>query len=222
MKLKQCEKCHKKHLLNSENFHKSNKFPDYYSRYCKSCGLHHLERKALLKKDSTEKLGDDTLICTKCKKEKNRNHYNFQYSNNSKTGYSKQCKKCINSTKKAYRKMNTMRTRIQSQKERAKVYGVNIDFTVDDWLYALKYFKNKCAYCSIKPTALEIEHIKAVTRGGSLTPKNIIPACKNCNSSKNIQPLQDWYPKQPFYSADRMDLVYEYIKNARLSTEDNN
>ena len=42
----------------------------------------------------------------------------------------------------------------------------------------------ECFYCQTEGVDLEIDHIHPVSRGGSNHYRNLVPACKSCNSSK--------------------------------------
>lgn len=95
------------------------------------------------------------------------------------------------------------RHRFYSAKRRSLQVGAPInDFTKQDWKESLKHFNYRCAYCD-STEHLEQEHIRPLTRGGSHTKSNIIPACRSCNSSKRQSTLEEWYHNQPFYSKER-------------------
>ncbi len=50
--------------------------------------------------------------------------------------------------------------------------------------YLLEKWQRKCAYCDAANVALQIEHIKAKSRGGSNRVSNLTLACHPCNQSK--------------------------------------
>jgi 5-methylcytosine-specific restriction enzyme A len=54
--------------------------------------------------------------------------------------------------------------------------------------------KGRCYYCgSLTPaTALTMDHIVPLSRGGKTTKGNVVPACKSCNSKKKNQLLMEW------------------------------
>jgi 5-methylcytosine-specific restriction endonuclease McrA len=45
-----------------------------------------------------------------------------------------------------------------------------------------------CHYCGQKfaPKLLTMDHIVPVARGGTSTPGNVVPSCKDCNSKKQL------------------------------------
>ncbi|MCC3428585.1 MAG: HNH endonuclease, partial [Microcoleus sp. PH2017_04_SCI_O_A] len=50
--------------------------------------------------------------------------------------------------------------------------------------YLLEKWGRKCAYCGIKNTPLEVEHIHPKSKGGSSRVSNLTLACRNCNLAK--------------------------------------
>ena len=76
------------------------------------------------------------------------------------------------------------------------------DFTDTQWLAMLAHYEHRCVYC--KPTCqacarktheLTQDHITPLSKGGSHTLANIVPACRSCNSSKQAGPVPS--PVQP-------------------------
>lgn len=49
-----------------------------------------------------------------------------------------------------------------------------------------------CAYCK-KPTAVTVDHLLPVSRGGMDEPENVLPACGSCNSSKHNRLIHEWH-----------------------------
>lgn len=63
--------------------------------------------------------------------------------------------------------------------------------------WAVKYlpsiFRNRCVYCG-QLTKLEIDHVTAISRGGSNTLGNVVVACRSCNAHKsNGEPPPFWW-----------------------------
>jgi 5-methylcytosine-specific restriction enzyme A len=46
-----------------------------------------------------------------------------------------------------------------------------------------------CHYCEkkFKPSQLTMDHVVPLARGGTSTPGNIVPSCKNCNRDKKLE-----------------------------------
>jgi 5-methylcytosine-specific restriction endonuclease McrA len=85
------------------------------------------------------------------------------------------------------------------------------DFTVLNWVECLKKFNNKCAYCGSKDKKIHQEHVVPLSKGGSNTITNIIPACERCNLSKSNTLIEVWYPKQHFYSKQKESKIYKWM-----------
>lgn len=110
-----------------------------------------------------------------------------------------------------YSKIYQQRSRTYSAKRRMlKQNSLENDFDASMWLGVLKEFDNKCAYCG-RSDNLEIEHIVPVSKCGSHTKHNIIPACKECNRSKRARYIEDWYPYQEFYDKEKEMKIYKWI-----------
>jgi 5-methylcytosine-specific restriction endonuclease McrA len=88
--------------------------------------------------------------------------------------------------KKAWAQANPDKTRALNQKRRALQLGADGHHTTEDIKKIFALQKGKCAVCreSIKKE-YQIDHIVALTRGGSHWPRNLQLLCKPCNSSKN-------------------------------------
>jgi len=116
-----------------------------------------------------------------------------------------------------YRKSETGKTNIQVKnlKRYYKTANAKNDFTNIDWQNCLKHFENKCAYCEVE-TKLTQDHFIPVSKNGSLSKENIIPACKFCNTSKSNKDFSLWYLKQNFYSEKRIIKILNYIENQKV------
>jgi 5-methylcytosine-specific restriction endonuclease McrA len=70
------------------------------------------------------------------------------------------------------------------------------DFTAKQWAAMKEHYGHRCAYCWRKMKRLTQDHIVPLSKGGSHTYSNIVPACQSCNSKKGtgavlvpVQPL---------------------------------
>lgn len=48
-----------------------------------------------------------------------------------------------------------------------------------------------CVYCGSKDN-LTLDHVIARSRGGDNSDKNLVTACRSCNSSKGAKSLEEW------------------------------
>ena len=69
------------------------------------------------------------------------------------------------------------------------------DFTFAQWQEIQEVWDHRCAYCTRRMKGrLDMEHIIPLSKGGSHTASNIVPACRSCNSKKKdgppLKPIQ--------------------------------
>jgi len=96
------------------------------------------------------------------------------------------------------------------QKYRTLKKALPATLTVLQWEQIKLYFNNKCAYCG-EEKPLTQEHFVALTKFGEYTQNNIIPACKNCNSSKRMTSFFTWFPQQKFYNKSRENKILKFL-----------
>lgn len=68
------------------------------------------------------------------------------------------------------------------------------DYTCADWVWALAYWNNRCAYCGGEGKKLTADHIYPLSHPlyPGHVPWNVIPACAQCNASKTCRDLDKW------------------------------
>lgn len=52
----------------------------------------------------------------------------------------------------------------------------------------------RCTYCGTLDGPFVVDHIVAVSKGGSNHWRNLVPACGPCNSMKGSKSWAEWYP----------------------------
>jgi 5-methylcytosine-specific restriction endonuclease McrA len=119
--------------------------------------------------------------------------------------YHKRCREERLAAMKIYRTSRVEDHRIYQQQWRAanpdKIHQYNKsrralrlnapinDLTNHDWLEILNKY-GSCAYCG-STGSLEQEHALPLSRGGSHTASNVVPACRGCNASKGAKTLEE-------------------------------
>ncbi|WP_269960191.1 RNA-guided endonuclease IscB [Streptomyces mutabilis] len=58
-------------------------------------------------------------------------------------------------------------------------------------------WNNACAYCDASETALNIEHVRPRSRGGSSRTSNLVVACVPCNQAKGSKAVEDFLAHRP-------------------------
>lgn len=87
---------------------------------------------------------------------------------------------------------------IRTSNKRRRAYKANAprnDFTHAQWVEMQAAYDHRCAYCKKRCKGhLTQDHLTPLSKGGSHTASNIIPACFSCNSKKHtgnvLQPVQ--------------------------------
>lgn len=80
------------------------------------------------------------------------------------------------------------------EKRRANKHGVICDLTLRQWQIIKAIYGSRCAYCGRKVKRLTKDHIVPLSKGGTHTVNNIVPACKSCNLRKYVGIPGDYQP----------------------------
>ena len=83
-------------------------------------------------------------------------------------------------------------------RKRAKAKGLVANFSPADWRRVKKDFGNRCAYCG-REGDLTQDHFVPHAKGGGYTKKNIVPACKTCNSRKSDNDPRTWLSAKKYW-----------------------
>lgn len=109
--------------------------------------------------------------------------------------------------------------RFGQQRRRATKAQLLVAFTPADWQTCLTAFENQCAYCGRTDQPLGQDHVISLTKGGTYTPDNIVPACAQCNTSKFNHEFVGWYSERPFFDLSRLQRIAKYLAS-KAPTED--
>lgn len=130
-------------------------------------------------------------------------------------GYNCSCKDCKNHANRVtYKKLvdNGTGKAYYANLQHARRAALHGSFTPEQWQRCCSYFNQECAYCG-SFESLTVEHIIPVSKFGANKIYNIIPACPTCNYSKNDKDILEWYPKQPFYTEERLLKIHSWFKD---------
>lgn len=82
------------------------------------------------------------------------------------------------------------RNRIVQANRRARArHGESSRLSEAEWKAVKADFGDACAYCLVSGVELQIEHLQPLVKGGEHARSNIVPACRECNQSKNRRDL---------------------------------
>ena len=230
MDTKICSKCAEE--LKIDKFYKNKNYKDGFFSYCKKCAdkkskIYRENNKEKLDKYDKQYRKENTnkhMIYTKQYYEKNREKelervkkyredkldkyriYGREYYKNNKKTIAKKVTEWRKNNKVKF----NIRNNISCKKYKSQKLALPSNLTIDQWELIKLHFDNKCAYCG-KEFPLAQEHFVAVTKGGEFSQNNIIPSCKNCNSSKYDKDFFEWYPNYKHYSKDREKIILEFL-----------
>ena len=69
-------------------------------------------------------------------------------------------------------------------RRRARKAGNGGSYTLTEWTEKLELFAHLCVYCGQSGRPLTIDHKIPISRGGTNSIENLVPACKSCNCRK--------------------------------------
>jgi len=95
----------------------------------------------------------------------------------------------------ARREQNLFMVRASAKKRRAQKKGsTDNTFTAADWKEMKEIHDNRCVYCGRQMKRLTQDHLTPLSKNGTHTKWNVLPACASCNSRKNdrnvLKPVQ--------------------------------
>lgn len=76
--------------------------------------------------------------------------------------------------------MRALKRRKQARRRGAPIH----DLTAAQWREIKAAYGYRCVYCKRKMQRLSQDHITPLSKGGSHTRSNVVPACVSCNSKK--------------------------------------
>lgn len=116
---------------------------------------------------------------------------------------------------KQYRQANPELPKMYNHKRRARVKGAGGSYTQEQLKECINFFNGCCAYTGEqleRDNKYHIDHIKAVSKGGTSFIYNLVPATAEANLSKGNKDLETWYKEQPYYSPERLEKIYQWQK----------
>jgi 5-methylcytosine-specific restriction endonuclease McrA len=82
------------------------------------------------------------------------------------------------------------------QRRRARVQNAPGEISSAHWKAIVAEFGDRCAYCN-SGGPLEMEHMTPLSRSGSHSASNVVPACVSCNRRKGTQTLFEFLATPP-------------------------
>jgi len=138
-------------------------------------------------------------VCTQCKKGKPLGEFNKDSQN--EDGTRSYCRICQSKYGKGYfkeynatpsRKAKQALYRAKSTRRQAEQHmGITIFDDLKSYDVAMVQSEIECIYCEkdLAPGEATIDHVKTFAAGGINEYRNLLPACKSCNSRKRNMPV---------------------------------
>ena len=216
---KKCTKCGRLLVASSENFHKDKKGKYGLKSKCKECCKKYKEvnREAIAEYDKKryEKNKDAILKRNKKYREENKDaiaKLSKKYYEEHKEARAEYAKKYRNTPQGQIAYFNSRNRR--RAREQAQGNGI----TKEQWFECMSFFEFRCAYSGkyIGGDSKDrtIDHIEPLNKGGEHEIWNLVPMYKYYNFSKKDKDLLTWYPKQEYFSKERLAKIYEWQEYA--------
>lgn len=76
----------------------------------------------------------------------------------------------------------------KSERKARQLSAARNDLTLAQWREIKAHYGNRCVYCDRTSPRLTMDHIIPLSKGGTHTASNVVPACSTCNSQKFTGP----------------------------------
>lgn len=228
--IKICSKCNRLLVACSMNFSKQKNGKYGFESKCKECknkynkqyDIDHKDHKAEYYQNNK----DHKAEYYQENKQHLREYYKHHYQEN-KEQYIERSKQYYENNKKhkaeynkqwneANRKRRNELARKAENKRRALKAQNGGEYTLEQWQECLEFFDYKCAYsgAELNNSNVNVEHVLAISKGGTNNIYNIVPALDTVNFSKNASDMLEWYKQQPYYSEERLNKILDWIEYA--------
>ena len=165
-------------------------------------------------------------VCSKCGKILVANTMNFHEVKGGKYGLRGNCKICDAQYNAQYYQDHKEEKAQYRQTPQGKLVRKNAKhrrrtktkqgkgYTSEQRQELLDFFKGCDAYTGKPMKEMSIDHIVPMNKGGVHEIWNLVPMEKTLNSSKSSKDMEKWFKKQPFYSKERLQKIYEWMEYA--------
>lgn len=72
----------------------------------------------------------------------------------------------------------------QAIRRKHQMRKTDCTLTRRQWAEIKERFSHSCAYCGRTMERLEMDHVMPLSKGGTHTAQNVVPACRTCNAKK--------------------------------------
>lgn len=114
-------------------------------------------------------------------REYSKNHHHANYPVN------EEMREIARARTRQWMKDNPERAKANSHNSRAARKNIPGSHTEDDIVRIFKQQKGRCAYCRVKLGKYHIDHITAISKGGTNDARNLQLTCARCNLEKHAR-----------------------------------
>lgn len=146
-----------------------------------------------------EKNKEKHLAAEREHKKKNRAHCREIYrewserNREKKQEYRRQNKDFLNAGVRDWHRRNPGKTGLYNATRRGRLREAEGKFTVEDSADIRRRQRDRCAYCRCRLNGGgHLDHITAISKGGTNWPSNLQWVCRSCNSSKSDRDPTDF------------------------------
>jgi 5-methylcytosine-specific restriction endonuclease McrA len=190
---KKCTSCGVNKLLTE--FYRNKNFADGLSYKCKLCSKAYGQDP--VNKDHANQLRREKYAKdpTKVKASNKRNHINHreQHNENARVYYANHVEQ-FSAYNKQYRKDNADSITLRNQRRRHSLQQFPI-IQQNEINQLMENYNYQCFYCHIEVKRginLHLDHKLPLSRGGSHTIDNLVPACQTCNLKKGTKTVEEF------------------------------
>jgi len=184
-----CKECRKAY---NKKYYQENK------EYVKACRKKYYQENLEKEKAYKKKWREENKEKERARSKKWREE-NSEYDKAYKKKYREENQEQIKARHKKWREENPERqraiNRLSSSKRRARKLNTQVEAITDELLKEHWIKKgidpHRCFYCEDRPYE-HLEHCIPLSRGGTHTKDNLVPACASCNLSKGTKTPDEW------------------------------
>jgi 5-methylcytosine-specific restriction endonuclease McrA len=137
--------------------------------------------RALYAQENQEDLRQRLLLTQEARKARQK-----QYA----IAYRKANRDTLNAKQRAYYHRRPQEvSQAAGQRNRARRLRTPLNtLTASQWKAIKAHYGSRCVYCGQRSERLTQDHIIPLSKGGTHTVQNVVPACRSCNSKKQAGP----------------------------------
>jgi len=210
---KRCVDCNEWKIANLECFGRDMDTKSKFNNRCRLCLKIYNSAYYDKNRDRLLQQATDYALANREKQNAQKLEYYNQHKDQFHEKHKEYCEsnpEKVKEDEKDWRRKNPEKLKVYNEKHR------DHDITEKEWRGNQEAFNNCCVYCGkTKDEQLrqnkEQFHKDHMVHDGYNDVRNSAPTCTQCNTSKHQYSIEEWYPKQSFFSQERLDKIYWWM-----------